>query len=146
MSIHMNTIKELLATRSLFTVNNGTTIYSAVCYMAEQNIGIVPVLGEAGKLLGVFSERDLVRRVIAKDLDVKSVTVDEIMTKDLILADISESYEECLKKMQSRHTRHIIIIENEKFVGILSMRDLLELDVTIQKETIEVLHNYIYSK
>jgi CBS domain-containing protein len=142
----MNTIKDILSSRPLRTVRTGTTVYDAVCYMAVHNIGIVPVIGDDGKLLGVFSERDLVIRVIAKDLDCKSVSVDDIMTKDLILADISESYEECLKKMQTRHTRHIIIIEKEKFVGILAMRDLLEMDVTIQKETIEVLHNYIYSK
>ena len=142
----MNTIKNILSSRALMTVKSGTIVFDAVRYMAEHNIGIVPVLGDDGKLLGVFSERDLVKRVIAKDLDCKAITVDEIMTKDLILADINESYEECLKKMQARHTRHIIIIENEKFVGILAMRDLLELDVTVQKETIEVLHNYIYSK
>jgi len=142
----MNTIKEILSSRALMTVPTGTTVYNAVCYMAEHNIGIVPVLANDGKLLGVFSERDLVKRVIAKDLDSKAITVDEIMTRDLILADINETYEECLKKMQARHTRHIIIIENEKLVGILAMRDLLELDVTVQKETIEVLHNYIYSK
>ncbi len=142
----MKNIKELLSSRKLLTVPSGTSIYKAVCFMADQNIGIVPILDGDGKLLGVFSERDLVRRVIAKDLDLKTVAVDDIMSKDLLVADVNESYEECLKKMQARHTRHIIIIENEKLLGILAMRDLLEIDVNVHKETIEVLHNYIYSK
>lgn len=142
----MKNIKELLTSHKLLTVLSGTTIYNAVCFMAEQNIGIVPILSEEGKLLGVFSERDLVRRAIAKDLDIKKVTVDEVMSKDLIVADVNESYEECLSKMQSKHTRHILVVEKEKLLGIISMRDLLEIDINIQKETIEVLHNYIYSK
>jgi hypothetical protein len=48
--------------------------------------------------------------------------------------------------MKERGTRHILIIENEKMTGILSIKDLLEMDIKVQRETIEVLHNYIYSK
>lgn len=142
----MKTVREKIQSKKILTVKSGTTIYDAVLFMAEQNIGLVPVLSSDGKLLGVFSERDLVRRVIAKGLDLKSTSVDEVMSKDLVLADINESHEECLKKMKDRGTRHILIIENEKLVGILSIRDLLEIDLKVQQETIEVLHNYIYSK
>lgn len=142
----MKTVREKIQSKKILTVKSGTTIYDAVLFMAEQNIGLVPILSSDGKLLGVFSERDLVRRVIAKGLDLKSTSVDEVMSKDLVLADINESHEECLKKMKDRGTRHILIIENEKLVGILSIRDLLEIDLKVQQETIEVLHNYIYSK
>ncbi|MEG8946570.1 CBS domain-containing protein [Rosettibacter firmus] len=142
----MKSIKQKILTKSILTVKSGTSIYDTVLFMAKYNIGLVPVLSEDGKLLGVFSERDLVRRVIANNLDLKSTTVDTVMSKDLVLADINETYEECLKKMKDRGTRHILVIENDKLVGILSIRDLLEIDLKVQKETIEVLHNYIYSK
>ena len=142
----MKSLKDSLESKKLLTVKSGTNIYNVVCYMAEHNIGLVPVLSDDGKLLGVFSERDLVRRVISKGLELKSTVVDEIMTKDLVLANLSESYEQCLQKMKERGTRHILIIENEKLIGILSLRDLLEMDLHVQRETIEVLHNYIYSK
>ncbi len=142
----MKSIREKVLTKNILTVKTGTNIYETVLFMAKHNIGLVPVLDEDGKLLGVFSERDLVRRVIAKDLDLKSTPVDTVMSKDLVLADINETYEECLKKMKDRGTRHILIIENDKLVGILSIRDLLEIDLKVHKETIEVLHNYIYSK
>ncbi len=142
----MKSLKDLLVDKTLHTVKAGSKIYDVVCYMAEHNIGLVPVLSEDGKLLGVFSERDLVRRVIAKGLDLKATLVEEIMTKDLVLADVSESYEQCLQKMKERGIRHIVIFENEKLVGILSIKDLLEMDIVVQRETIEVLHNYIYSK
>lgn len=142
----MKSIKEKVQSKKILTINSGTSIYDAVLFMAEHNIGLVPILSSDGKLLGVFSERDLVRRVIAKGLDLKTTIVDDVMSKDLVLADINETHEECLKKMKNRGTRHILIIENEKLVGILSIRDLLEIDLKVQQETIEVLHNYIYSK
>lgn len=142
----MKSIREKVLSKKILTVKSGTSIYDTVLFMAEHNIGLVPVLDEEGKLLGVFSERDLVRRVIAKNLDLKNTIVDTVMSKDLVLADINETYEECLKKMKDRGTRHILVIENGKLIGILSIRDLLEIDLKVQKETIEVLHNYIYSK
>ncbi|MEW6702365.1 MAG: CBS domain-containing protein, partial [Bacteroidota bacterium] len=115
----MKSLKEILASKNLHTVKSGTTIYDAACFMAEHNIGLVPVLGEDGKLLGVFSERDLVRRVIAGGLDLKSTLIDEVMTKDLVLANVNESHEQCLKKMKDRGTRHILIFENEIMIGII---------------------------
>lgn len=142
----MKSLKEVLSSKTLRTVKSGTSIYNVVCFMAEHNIGLVPVLGEDGKLLGVFSERDLVRRVIARELDLKNTNVDEVMSKDLILANVNESHEQCLKKMKDRGTRHMLIIESEKLVGIISVKDLLEVDLKDQKETIEVLHNYIYAR
>jgi len=142
----MKSIKQIVQSHELFTVKSGSAIHNVVYYMAEHNIGLVPVLSDDGKLLGVFSERDLVRRVIAKGLDLKSTIVDDIMTKDLILADASETHQECLKKMKDRGIRHILVIEKDKLLGILSVRDLLEIDIITQQETIEVLHNYIYSK
>jgi CBS domain-containing protein len=142
----MKSAKELLQSGKLYTVKSGTKIIDVANFMAEHNIGLVPVLGEDGNLIGVFSERDLVRRVIANKLSLESTSVDSVMTKDLVIADVNESYQECLKKMKDRKIRHIIIKEEEKLVGIISIRDLLEIDLKFQQETIEVLHNYIYSK
>ncbi|MCL4550484.1 MAG: CBS domain-containing protein [Bacteroidetes bacterium] len=142
----MKSLKEILASKNLHTVKSGITIYDTACFMAEHNIGLVPVLGEDGKLLGVFSERDLVRRVITRGLDLKSTLVDEVMTKDLVLANVNESHEQCLKKMKDRGTRHILIFENEKLIGIISVKDLLEVDLKDYQETVEILHNYIYAR
>ncbi|MCF8260152.1 MAG: CBS domain-containing protein [Melioribacteraceae bacterium] len=141
----MKTVKELLGNRELFFVKTGSTIKEVVDYMAGKNIGLVPVLNDESKLVGVFSERDLVRRVIAKGEDISSLIVDDIMTKELILGTMDESYEECLQKMKKARIRHIIVAENGELKGVLSIRDLLEVDLNIKAETIETLHNYIYS-
>ncbi|MEW6508721.1 MAG: CBS domain-containing protein [Bacteroidota bacterium] len=142
----MKSLKELCTSRNILSVISGSKIIDVANFMAEHNIGLVPVLDNEGKLIGVFSERDLVKRVIAKGLGLDVTVVDNVMTRDLVIANVNESYNECLKKMKDRNIRHILIFEEEKLVGILSIRDLLEIDLKVQKETIEVLHNYIYSK
>jgi len=141
----MGEIHELLKNRVLFTVTVGTTVKDAAFYMAEKGVGLVPVM-ENGKLIGVFSERDLVKRVISKNRKIEETKVDEVMTKDLIIASADEANESILAKMKEAKIRHILIIENEKLIGVLSMRDLLELDLSVCKTTVEVLNNYIYSK
>jgi CBS domain-containing protein len=141
----MENIKEILTNREIYTVTKGTTIKDVVYYMAEKKVGLVPVM-EEGKLVGVFSERDLVRRVIAQSKSLDETKVEDVMSTKLVIADINEANESVLAKMKEANTRHILIIENEKLVGVLAMRDLLELDLSACKLTVEVLNNYIYSK
>lgn len=141
----MGSIKDIVDNRELITVPVGTTIKDAVFYMAEKSVGLVPVM-DADKLVGVFSERDLVKRVIAMNKRIEETQVDDVMTKDLIIASAEEPNESILAKMKEGRIRHILIIENEKLIGVLSMRDLLELDLSVCKTTVEVLNNYIYSK
>jgi len=141
----MENIKELLTHREVYTVKKGTSIRDVVYYMAEKRVGLVPVMDE-GKLVGVFSERDLVQRVIAKNINLEDTKVEDVMTSKLIIAKIDESNESVLTKMKEANTRHILVIEGDKLAGVVSMRDLLELHLTDYKTTVEVLNNYIYSK
>ena len=141
----MDTIKDMLQGRDVFTVHSGSSIKDTVNYMASKGVGLVPVMNDE-KLVGVFSERDLVKRVIAKDKDLNSTFVDDVMSTSLVIAKIDESNESVLAKMKEAKTRHILIIDNEKLVGVLSLRDLLEIDLNQCKTTVEVLNNYIYSK
>lgn len=141
----MDSIKDILKGRDVFTVQSGSSIKEVVNYMASKGVGLVPVM-EQEKLIGVFSERDLVKRVIAKDKDLNSTLVNDVMSTNLVIAKIEEPNESVLAKMKEAKTRHILIIENEKLVGVLSIRDLLEIDLNQCKTTVEVLNNYIYSK
>jgi len=141
----MENIKELLAKRELHTVTKGTTIKDVVFYMAEKGVGLVPIM-DSGKLVGVFSERDLVKRVIAKNKSLDETKVEDVMSTKLIIAETNEANESVLAKMKEADTRHILIIENEKLLGVIAMRDLLELDLSVCRTTVEVLNNYIYSK
>lgn len=141
----MESIKDLLIGREVFTVHSGTSIKETINYMASKSVGLLPVMKDE-KLVGVFSERDLVKRVIAKDKDLNSTLVDDVMSTSLVIAKIDESNESVLAKMKEAKTRHILIINDDKLVGVLSLRDLLEIDLNQCKTTVEVLNNYIYSK
>ncbi len=141
----MESIKDILNGRDVFTVQSGSYIKFTADFMASKGVGLVPVMKDE-KLVGVFSERDLVKRVIAKDKDINTTLVDDVMSTKLVLAKIDESNESILAKMKEARTRHILIIDNEKLVGVLSLRDLLEIDLNQCKTTVEVLNNYIYSK
>jgi CBS domain-containing protein len=141
----MESIRDILKGREVFTVQSGSYIKFTADFMASKGVGLVPVMKDE-KLVGVFSERDLVKRVIAKDKDINTTLVDDVMSTELVLAKIDESNESILAKMKEARTRHILIIDNEKLVGVLSLRDLLEIDLNQCKTTVEVLNNYIYSK
>lgn len=141
----MDSIKDILKGREVFTVQSGSTIKDVVGYMASKGVGLVPVMQQE-KLIGVFSERDLVKRVIAKDKDLNSTMVNDVMSTNLVIAKLDESNESVLAKMKEAKTRHILIIDNDKLAGVLSLRDLLEIDLNQCKTTVEVLNNYIYSK
>lgn len=141
----MDSIKDIIKGREVFTVQSGSTIKNVVGYMASKGVGLVPVMQQE-KLVGVFSERDLVKRVIAKDKDLNLTLVNDVMSTNLVIAKVDESNESVLAKMKEAKTRHILIIDNDQLVGVLSLRDLLEIDLNQCKTTVEVLNNYIYSK
>jgi CBS domain-containing protein len=96
------------------------------------------------RLVGVFSERDLMRRVIIKGLDASRVTVASAMTADMITADINDDHATCLKKMTARQCRHLPVVENGRLVGFLSARDLMMSDVEGKELEIKSLTDYIY--
>lgn len=141
----MCSLNELLSERVTITVNCGASVKEAVNYMSENHVGLVPVLKD-DRLAGVFSERDLVKRVIAANRDLYLTKVDEVMSTTLVTADANESSEEALAKMQQSNTRHILVLEDNKLIGVLSMGDLLKTDLLSCRTTVEVLNNYIYAK
>jgi CBS domain-containing protein len=128
--------------RELYTVSAEDTVQSAVLYMTSRNIGAVTVV-DGNRVVGLFSERDLMKRVVAEGRDPASVCVREVMTTDLTIASPGESYEEGLRKMQQARCRHLPILENNCFVGLISLRDLLLVDADEKAEEIRMLNTYI---
>ncbi|MEJ5304914.1 MAG: CBS domain-containing protein [Ignavibacteria bacterium] len=141
----MKTLKEIISDRPILSVQKDFTIRQVSEYMAQNKIGLVPVL-DGDKLVGVFSERDLLQRVVAAGKDPDKTKVEEVMTINLIISDEDETYLECLSKMKTANIRHIIVKSGDKLKGVVSMRDLLQADLNIKDETIETLYNYINSK
>lgn len=140
----MPTIRNLLKTsRPMHWIKADSLVIDAVKTMVQCNVGALPVL-ENDRLVGVFSERDLMKRVIVKGLDPSKVTVSSVMTTDMITADINDDHTTCLKKMTSRQCRHLPVIDNNKLVGFLSARDLMLSEVEGKEFEIKSLTDYIY--
>jgi CBS domain-containing protein len=141
----MKKIGDIVRNKALFFVKSGETVLNVTKFMAEKNIGAVPVLSDNGKLIGIFSERDILKRVVAKGLNPAEVKVDDVMTRELMLALEEESYEECLAKMKKAGVRHLPVVDKENnLLGVVSIRDLMDISLDDKMEKIEMLHAYIY--
>ncbi len=123
----MKQIAELIEDQTLTVIESGFTVRTAAKTMAERNIGAVAVV-DSGKLAGIFSERDLMSRVVAKGLDPDDTLVGLVMSKELVVADPSEDVDQALKKMHAIRARHLPVVDDGKLVGMISIRDLLEVD------------------
>ncbi|MBI2619267.1 MAG: CBS domain-containing protein [Ignavibacteriales bacterium] len=139
----MKTINEILQERPIYSVNRDQTVIETVRYMAEKNVGAVPVMKE-NRLVGVFSERDVIKRVVARGLDPAKVIVGEVMTTKLVVAEADEHYESCLSKMRQAHCRHLPVVQEDRLIGMVSLRDLLMIDLDEKERNLEYLQSYIY--
>lgn len=129
----MKQIGELIEGQTLFVIEPDINVRSAAQTMSDRNIGAVAVV-ESGRLAGVFSERDIMSRVVAKGLDPDATKVGVVMSKELVVAEARENVDSALRKMHSIRARHLPVVEDGKLVGMLSLRDLLEVDDQDQRE------------
>ncbi|HET9529848.1 MAG TPA: CBS domain-containing protein [Blastocatellia bacterium] len=139
----MKTLGSILKNyKELYAVPADTTVHDAAVYMADRNIGAVTVV-DGDRVVGLFSERDLMKKVVAAGHDANTMRVGEVMTTELTTAGPDESYEDAISKMHQARCRHIPILENNKLLGLVSLRDLLEVDVDEKAEEIRLLNTYI---
>jgi CBS domain-containing protein len=139
----MMSVKELISDRLVYTVDKSVSVQAVVEYMAQKNIGAVSVM-DGDRLAGIFSERDVINRVVSKGLNPGAVTVSSVMTTDLVVASADETYESCLRKMKQASCRHLPVVEGDKLVGFISLRDLLQVDISEKDNTIQFLNNYMF--
>src|ERR1044071_9156389 len=139
----MKTARELFAGQELTVIGKEQTVYDAARLMAERKIGALPVL-EGGRLVGIFSERDIMNRVVARDLNPQNTTVEQVMTKELIVGTPEEDIAQILIRMKQKNIRHLPIIEQDKLVGIISFRDLLQADLMEKDAEIKIMTAYIH--
>jgi CBS domain-containing protein len=139
----MKTIGGLVAGRETFHVRSEQSVREAARYMTDRRVGAVSVL-EGTRLVGVLSERDVMARVVARQLDPDRTRVGDVMTKDLVVAQGTESHEEGLRKMKQAGCRHLPVVEGDQLVGMVSQRDLLQIDLSEKDEEIRWLNAYIH--
>jgi CBS domain-containing protein len=110
--------------------------------MAERNIGAVAVLRN-DELVGIFSERDLMKRVVAAGRDLVRTTVADVMTADPLVVSPQERITDCMRLMKEHSFRHLPICDGRKLKGLLSLRDLLLHDLVEKDGELETMRAYI---
>lgn len=143
----VGTVSSLLSDKNphIWTVKPDATVYEAIALMADKNIGAVPVV-DRGKLLGMLSERDYTRKVILQGKSSKKTVVSEIMSPNLFTVTPGDTVGECMRLMTEKRVRHVPVMENGDFVGILSIGDVVRWMISAQTATIDHLTRYIYGE
>ncbi len=138
----MATIRDLISNRTIHYVQPNQTVFEAASYMVERNVGAVPVLDDA-KLVGIFSERDIMRRVVTEGRDPLTTHISDVMSTDLRTVDPHASSEEAMCVMQTHSIRHLPVCEGRTLVGFLSLRDLLRCHLDEKSGEADMMRAYI---
>jgi CBS domain-containing protein len=139
----MSRVRDIIDGRDLFCVEETDTVAGVAGRMAELHVGAILVLHD-DELRGLFSERDLMKRVVLERLDPESTPVSEVMSTDLITVDELASVEDAMELMHANNCRHLPVVRGSSVVGFLSMRDLMNYELTRKTEELHHMRAYIH--
>ncbi|MEN6359726.1 MAG: CBS domain-containing protein [Smithella sp.] len=127
------------------TISPKATVYEALEKMSEKDIGALVVM-ENKKVVGIISERDYARKIILHGKTSKQTLVKEVMSAHLFSVTPDTSVEDAMVLMTGKHVRHLPVFEKNKFVGIISIGDVLKLVISNKDFLINQLSDYISGK
>jgi CBS domain-containing protein len=137
-------ICDLIKDQDTYQAELGHTVLQTVRAMVERNIGAVPII-HAGKLVGIFSERDLMRRVVAEGRDPRATCMAEVMTDDPLAVGTTEDLDTCMTLMRRHGFRHLPVCHEGNLIGIVSLRDILLHDLNEKDDEMRMMRAYIHS-
>lgn len=136
----MEKVKTLVSGKRLTYASPEIAVLEAATLMADAKIGALLVLSD-GQLVGIFTERDLLNRVVAAGKDPSRTKLSEVMTADVAVCDANETYEYCLAQMRQLGCRHMPIVEKDRLLGVLSIRDLLRHHISVKDAEIKMMNS-----
>ncbi len=121
----MNTVRELLQDKDyeVLSIKSDKSVYDAMQLMAAKKIGALPVL-EAGKLIGIITERDYPGKAKRLDRPLQDVLVKETMTSQVVHVGPEDTTEDCLALITGKRVRHLPVMESDQIIGMISIGDL----------------------
>ncbi len=143
MNAPVSTLLESKST-TVFSVSVTVTVAEAVQEMNRRKIGSVLVM-EGGVLVGIFTERDVLMRVVAADRDPKTTPVAHVMTRSPVTIHSSMTVEEVMDLHSGKHFRHLPVVENGRVIGIISVRDILRWLADANSKKADQLEEFIES-
>lgn len=140
----MKTVRDLLKTKGsdVWSVSAEATVYETLGLMAEKGVGALLVL-QAGRLIGIISERDYARKVELQGKSSRETAVGEIMTVKVAYVKPQNTVAECMALMTDKRIRHLPVMDDDQLVGVISIGDVVKAIISDQEFTIQQLENYI---
>ena len=143
----MNFVRDILNAKDskVKSISPKATVYEALEKMSEKEIGALVVM-ENRKVVGIISERDYARKIILQKKTSKKTLVKEIMSSDLFSVTTDTSVEDAMVLMTGKHVRHLPVFEKTKFVGIISIGDVVKSIISNKDFLINQLSDYVAGK
>jgi CBS domain-containing protein len=141
----MKNVTELLKSkphRPMVSVKPEDTVLDAIKVLAREDIGAAVVLS-GDRIVGIFSERDYTRKIVLKGRSSESTRVEEIMTANVICVSPRTKTRDCMALMSEKNIRHLPVVDEERVIGMVSIRDIVTDIIADQEFTISQLENYI---
>jgi predicted transcriptional regulator len=131
--------------KEVFSVGESISVLEAAKYLREKQVRSVGILDAAGKLVGVVSQSDVSDKVAAENKCPAWMKVSEIMSTDLLTVTPEITFDECLRLMEQNGVYHLLIIgEGGKYLGMMSVSDLLKVMVSDEKARADLLESYVF--
>lgn len=141
----MSAVKKILEKKgsTVHRVVEGATVLAAAELMNQHRVGAL-VVTHGDKVVGIFTERDILCRVVAPRRDPAHTIVKDVMSSPVACCTPETTRDECRAVMRARRLRHLPVVENDRLVGIVSIGDLLEATEADQQQTIRDMYEYVY--
>ena len=144
----MVTVRDILAVKgnAVFCIAEDVSVLQAAEMMNQRQVGCLVVLaGE--QVAGIFTERDVLRRVVAERLDPAHTPLAKVLTRQVICCSPDTTVDEARSVFKNRHIRHLPVVDDEgRLIGLVSIGDLNAYDANAQEVTIHYLHEYLYGR
>jgi CBS domain-containing protein len=144
----MGTVREILGKKGsqVWSVGKEATVLDAALLMNEHRVGALVVL-EEGRVAGMFTERDVLQRIVAARRDPVTTRVAEVMTEEVVCGTLETSVEEARGAMKNRRIRHLPLVDGDRrLLGLISIGDLNAHEVSSKELTIHLLQEYLYGR
>ena len=138
-------VKHILKNKGpeVFTIGEDKTIYDALRILVNNNIGVLLVLNSAAKIVGIFSERDMIKEVYNNPEGFKDKLVKECMTEKIIFVEPEDEMDYVESIMTENHIRHLPILDNNVLVGLISIGDIVKSQLSNTQFENKYLKDYI---
>jgi CBS domain-containing protein len=141
----MNRVHDLLGDRqTVYSLSEDATVHDAARYMRERQVRATPVCSAEGRVIGVIAQSDISNKLVAEHLCPSWVRVREVMSKSLVIVTPETGVDECLRLMEKHNIYHLLVVDGDRNLGMISAQDVLRTMVQEQRARADMLESWAF--